>query len=170
MKKLVCILIAFVSFNVAASDGDEKSVITTSALSLDSAPYSAPRNISPSRKGFLQDADIAIGTILKSHHFDDDYDFNETHNGLYINIDRWSAGTYANSVDTRSNFITYNSPLFRNNSVSIDLVTGIASGYEGWENAQGDYLPILGASARWSFLKAMLSYDVVAVGIELPLN
>jgi len=31
-------------------------------------------------------------------------------------------------------------------------------------------LPILGVSARWAFLKAMLSYDAVVFGIELPLN
>lgn len=170
MKKIVYLLIALVSFNVGASNGDENTDIVTSALDLDTTPYGNPVKSSRTAKGFLENTEIAIGAILKSHHFDDEYDYNDTHDGLYININRWSVGTYTNSSYTRSNFITYNSPLYRNNSITVNFVTGVASGYEGWENAQGDFLPIVGASARWSYLKAMLSYDVVAVGLEMPLN
>ena len=170
MKKLVYILIAFVSFNVAASDGDEESVITTSALSLESVPYSAPRNIAPSRKGFLQDADIAIGTILKSHHFDDDYDFNETHNGAYLRVERWTVGTYTNSFDAQSTFVTYNPKIYSGRSLAINLVAGVANGYGGSAYARGDYLPLLGVGAQWMHLTAVMQYGVVALGIELPMN
>ena len=170
MKKIAGILVALLALNVGASNGDDDAKIVTSALTLDASAYAGVGRSSPRARGFLENNEIAIGAILKSHHFDDRYDYNESHDGLYINIDRWSAGTYTNSSDSRSNFITYNSPLYRNNSITVNFVTGIANGYEGWEHAQGDYLPIVGASARWSYLKAMLSYDVVAVGVELPLN
>ncbi len=177
MKKIVCLLIALASCNVSANnenaavnDGDENADIVTSALDLDTTPYGNPVRSSRTTKGFLENTEIAIGTILKSHHFDDEYDYNESHDGLYININRWSVGTYTNSSYSRSHFITYNSPLYRSRSLTVNFVTGVANGYEGWEHAQGDYLPIVGASARWSYLKAMLSYDVVAVGLELPLN
>jgi len=69
------------------------------------------------------------------------------HDGVYININKWSAGTYKNSADVQSMFVTYNPNLYRNESFKINLVVGVANGYEGWEYAQGDYLPILGVSA-----------------------
>ena len=49
-------------------------------------------------------------------------------------------------------------------------MTGVADGYEGWDYAQNDYLPILGDSAKWMNLKAMLSPNLVAFGLELALN
>ena len=49
-------------------------------------------------------------------------------------------------------------------------MTGVADGYEDWDYAQNGYLPILGVSAKWMNLKAMLSPDLVAFGVEVPLN
>ncbi len=120
----------------------------------------------------LEETNISIGTIIKSHHFNkvDYYDYNESHNGVYINVNKWSAGTYTNSSDDQSIFITYNSNLYRKKPFVVNLVAGVASGYSDWEYALGDYLPILGVSAQWSYLKTMLSYDAVSFGIEFPLN
>ena len=124
------------------------------------------------RGGYLEETEIAIGTILKSYHFAkyDYHDYNESHNGVYINMNRWSVGSYKNSSDVQSTFVTYNSNFYKNELFKVNLVAGIANGYEGWEYAQGDYLPILGVSAQWKYLKSMLAPDSIAFGIELPLN
>ena len=115
---------------------------------------------------------MAIGTILKSYHFSkyDYHDYNETHNGIYLNVNRWSAGTYMNSSNVQSVFVSYNSNLYSNEAIKINLVAGVANGYEGWEYAQGDYVPVLGISAQWRSLKTALLPDGVVLGIELPLN
>ena len=172
MKKFFYILLVSVSLNAAASEGEEDADISTSALGLDIEPYSSPTTSSPSKRGYLEETKIAIGTIIKSHHFNkyDRRDYNESHNGAYININKWSTGTYTNTADEQSIFITYNPNLYRKKSLMVNLVAGVANGYDELEYAQGDYLPILGASVQWSYLKTILSYDVVAFGIELPLN
>ena len=123
-------------------------------------------------KGYLEEAEIAIGTVLKSYHFKkyDYHDYNESHDGVYINLNKWSAGRYRNSADVQSTFVTYNPSLYKNESFKINLVTGVANGYEGWEHAQGDYLLVLGVSAQWKYLKTMLAPDALAFGLELPLN
>lgn len=109
---------------------------------------------------------------MSSHHFskDSDYDYNETHNGVYININNWSLGTYRNSADVQSTVATYNSRLYENKLFKMNLVTGLANGYEGWENAQGDYLLVLGVSAQLGYLKTVLLPDAIALGVEIPLN
>lgn len=121
------------------------------------------------RRGYLETAKISVGTILRSRHFST-RDFNETHHGIYLNLDRWSIGTYRNSGDEQSAFVTYNPELYRKESFAINLVAGVADGYEGWNLAQDEYLPILGVSANWMNLRTLLSFDVVAFGFELPLN
>ncbi len=121
------------------------------------------------RRGYLEETEIAFGTILKSHHFVSG-DFNETHNGAYLRVDRWTLGTYSNSLDVQSTFVTYNPKIYSKRSLEVNLVAGIANGYDGSEYAQGDYLPMLGIGAQWMNLTAVVQYGVVAVGIELPLN
>jgi hypothetical protein len=79
-------------------------------------------------------------------------------------------GTYENSGNVQSTFVTYNPHLYRDKSLEINLVTGMADGYEGWDYNQNGYLPILGVSAKWMNIKAMLSPHLVAFGLELPLN
>jgi hypothetical protein len=58
-------------------------------------------------------------------------------------------GTYENSGNVQSDFVTYNPNLYRRKSLEVNLVTGVADGYEGWDYAQNGYLPILGVSAKW---------------------
>ena len=167
MNKIIntlAIVFAFYPGMAMAVQGEQ---ITTAALNLDVEAYQAP---SLNRKrGLLETTGMSIGTILKSHHFSDQ-DYNETHDGIYLSVDKWSFGTYRNSSDVQSTFVTYNPTLYRNRSVEINFVAGVADGYSDWEGAQGDYLPLLGVSAQWMYLKTMLSYDLIAVGVELPLN
>ena len=120
----------------------------------------------------LENADIAIGSVLKSHHFNrySHLDYNETHNGLYLAVNNWSVGTYRNSADKRSTVITYNSSWFEKRYLEIEFLAGIANGYEGWEYAQGDYLAVLGVSARFGYLRTVLLPDAIALGVEVPLN
>ena len=147
--------------------GEKSEPITTAALDLDIDAYQAPSL--NRQRGYLEATRISIGTILKSHHFNN-RDYNETHDGIYLSVEDWSLGTYRNSGNVQSTFLTYNPSLYHSRSLEVNMVAGVADGYQGWEFAQGDYLPLVGVSAQWMGLRAMLSYDVVAFGFELPLN
>ena len=171
MKKIICALLLPLALGVMASDDEGADNISTAILSTEVVPDASMEQGASSSDSFLSRNKIAIGTILKSHHFDkyDYHDYNETHDGVYLNVNRWSAGTFINSADERSVFVTYNPNLYQKESFVVNAVTGIADGYEGWENAQGDYLIILGVSAQWSVLKTLLTYEAISVGFELPL-
>ncbi len=175
MKVSLSILLVAVSLHTVSAEATEVASIST-VEDFTSVGYPNPSSLTVSASningGYLEEAEIAIGIILKSRHFSkyDYLDYNDTHDGVYINVDKWSVGTYKNSADNRSVAITYNPSLYRKESLKINLVVGIANGYEGWEYAQGDYLPILGVSAQWGYLKTVLLPDLVAFGIELPLN
>ncbi len=165
IKNPLLFLVLF--FYAGVSQGQEFDNFSISALDIETGLFSLP--ILNDKKGLLETTDLAIGTLLKSHHFNND-GYNESHNGIYLNIENWAVGTYKNSANVQSSFVTYNSKIYNKGQFEVDLVYGVANGYEGWELAQDDYLPILGFSAQWTYYKAMLSYDVVAFGLELPLN
>lgn len=168
MKQIKNLLLFLVlSFYAVVSQGQEIDNLSISALDIETGLFRLP--VLNDKKGLLETTNLAIGTLLKSHHFDND-DYNESHNGIYLSIENWAVGTYKNSANVQSSFVTYNSNIYNKRRFEVDLVYGVANGYEGWELAQDDYLPILGFSAQWTYFKAMLSYDVVAFGLELPLN
>jgi len=167
MKQIINILALVSLLYAGVGKGEQSDPITTSALDLELNPYRVPST--NRQRGYLEQTRISIGTILKSHHFNDS-GFNETHDGIYLSVEKWSLGTYRNSGDVQSNFVTYNPSLYRSRSLQINLVAGVADGYQGWESAQGEYLPLLGVSAQWMYMRTMLSYDVVAFGFEVPLN
>ena len=75
-----------------------------------------------------------------------------------------------NSVNEQSVMVTYNSNLYKKESFKVDLVAGAANGYERMQYDVNGYLPILGVSAQWKYLKTVLMPNLVAFGIELPLN
>ena len=120
-------------------------------------------------RGLLEQVSLSFGTIFSSRHFKDE-DYNETHNGIYLNINNWTLGTYENSGYATSNFITYNANLYQRKAFAVNLVTGVADGYEGWEYARNGYAPIVGVSAQWMSLKTIVSPEFVAFGVEVPLN
>ena len=151
----------------SVSKGYEFDSIASNALNYGNDPRHA--SATNREKGLLEKTKITLGTIFKSHHFNNK-DFNETHNGVYVSAARWTLGTFENSGNAQSVFVTYNPNLYRANSLEVNLVTGLANGYEGWKYNQNGLLPVLGVSARWMSIKAMLSPDVVAFGLEVPLN
>ena len=167
MKQLVYGLLITLSLLGGTCRGEEYEQIAANAFDADINAYSA--QLSVDKRGYLEKTRLSIGTIVKSHHFKRD-GYNETHNGIYLSIDRWSIGTYYNSGYEQSTFVTYNPQLYSSRSLDVNLVAGIADGYDDWEYAQNGYLPIVGVSAQWSYLKALLSFDLVALGFELPLN
>lgn len=167
MKKITSILVMVLLFYTGVSKAEKNDTITTAALNLELDPYQVPAT--KRRSGFLEKTRISIGTILQSHHFNDD-GYNETHDGIYLSVENWSLGTYRNSGDEKSVFVTYNPSLYQSRSLEVNLVAGVADGYEGWEFAQKGYLPLLGVSTQWMYLRTILSYDMVAFGFELPLN
>ena len=119
--------------------------------------------------GYLEESNVAVGTIMKSHHFSA-YNYNETHNGIYLNINRWSLGRYTNSVNQRSTVITYNNSLFKKKSFEIKSVVGMATGYKRMKNSYGDVLPMVGLSAQYMYFKGVLMPDTIVLGVEIPLN
>ena len=121
------------------------------------------------QEAFLQQKKISIGTILMSHHLGDEAP-NETHSGIYFEVDRWSIGTYENSYYRESVFVTYKSEIYSSRVLKFEFVTGLADGYAEATLAQDDYMPILGLSAQMKNLKAMLIYDVLVFGLEFPMN
>jgi len=167
VKQVIKILSLTLLLYTGVSKGYEYDSISSNSLGLGSNAYHF--SVTEQKKGLLETTKIYLGTIYKSHHFNGD-DYNETHNGIYMSVERWSVGTYENSSNVQSVFVTYNRNLYREKSLEVNLVTGVADGYEGWNYAQNGYLPILGVSAKWMNLKAMLSPDLVAFGVELPLN
>ena len=167
MKRITKTALLFLLLNTGICHSYEFNSVSSNTLDLGSNHYQLTN--SEQKEGFLETTKISLGTIYKSHHFRDN-DYNETHNGIYLAIENWSVGTYQNSSDERSVFLTYNPNLYRGHSVEVDLVTGIADGYDDWDYAQNGILPIVGVSAKWMNLKAMLSPNVVAFGIELPMN
>lgn len=172
IRQIFCVFLVFISPGASASEEADDNTINTSALSPQDQLHISSQTVLPENNGLLERNKFAIGTILTSRHFDkyDYHDYNETHNGIYLNINRWSTGTFTNSADEQSYFVTYNPNLYRDRLLVVNMVTGLANGYEGWEHAQGDYLLILGVSAQWAFVKSMLSYDAITFGFELPLN
>jgi hypothetical protein len=167
MKLIMKMLPIALLLYTGVSKGYEFDSIAGNVVNFGGDPQ--PPSATKQKKGILETTKITLGTIYKSHHFNDE-DFNETHNGVYLSAAGWSLGTYENSSNAQSTFVTYNPNLYRAKSLEINLVTGLANGYEGWKYAQNGLLPVLGVSARWMSLKAMLSPDVVAFGLELPLN
>ncbi|MCP4488653.1 MAG: hypothetical protein GY820_15265 [Gammaproteobacteria bacterium] len=168
MKKTLHLFIIALSLYASVCQGQEVTSVTNNILEIN--PNHMP--VLNNYIGYLENTDISIGTIIKSHHFKkySRQDYNESHKGLYINVNEWSVGTYTNSSAQQSVFVTHNTNVYRKNSFAVNIVAGVASGYETWKYAQDDYLPILGASTQWAYLKAILSHNVVAFGIELPLN
>jgi len=163
MNILGIVLLLQASSGLAQEFGD----FANSEFSLQSGAYHLP--VSNTQPGLLETTKMRIGTIYRSHHFNDE-GYNESHNGIYLGVANWAVGTYKNSGYEQSVFVTYNSQLYQHKSLQVNLVTGVADGYRGWVLAQGDYLPVLGVSAQWMYFKTMMSYDVLAFGIELPLN
>ncbi len=179
MKASLLILLAALLLLATSTQRVEAGVIPESVVvsmvddaNLASEPYEQQRvtvTTTSSKKGILEESEMAIGTILNSYHFSS-YDFNETHGGLYISMNQWTVGTFLNSIDEQSVMVTYNSNLYKKESFKIDLVTGLANGYERMQYDLNGYLPILGVSAQWGVLKTVLMPNAVVIGIELPLN
>ena len=167
MKQTIRALLIVLSLYTGASAGQDITNITNSSLDFEVNTYRLP--LFTDKKGYLDRTKIVMGTILKSHHFDGE-DYNESHNGIYLGFDKWSIGTYKNSSNVQSTFVSYNPNIYSAKSFKVNLVAGVVDGYEGWGNAQGDYLPILAVSTLWMNTRITLSYDVVAFGLELPLN
>ena len=167
MKQLISGLLIALSLLGGTCRGEEYAQVSANSFNADINAYKAQMSID--KRGYLEKTRISIGTIVKSHHFKR-ADYNENHNGIYLSIDRWSIGSYLNSGYEQSTFITYNPHLYRSRSLNVNLVAGVADGYEGWEYSQNGYLPIVGVTAQWMYLKTMVSFDLVALGFELPLN
>src|SRR5210317_2000889 len=74
-------------------------------------------------KGLLETTKITLGTIYKSRHFSN-AGYNETHNGIYLSAAGWTLGTYMNSGNVQSNFVTYNPSLYRKRYLEVNMVAG----------------------------------------------
>ncbi len=99
-----------------------------------------------------------IGTINKSHHYRDDEDFNDTHDGVYFVHNRNVFGTYYNSESEQSLFFARNHRI--NDTFSYSY--GVAVGYNV------GMVPIVGVSAQFSIFKVTLTQEAAVFGLEFP--
>ena len=118
MKPIIKILPIALLLYTSVSKGYESDSISNNVLNLGSDQYQL--SATNRNKGLLETTKITIGSIYKSHHFRDN-NYNETHNGIYENVEGWSLGTYENSSNAQSVFVTYNPSLYRNNSLEVWL-------------------------------------------------
>jgi len=120
--------------------------------------------------GYLEESDVALGTIMPSHHFSD-YDYNETHQGLYLSINNWSVGRYTNSFNKSSTVITHNTEWYRNRAFVVKSIEGAATGYEEQKYGLRVLAEYLYVEARWPVdLQVRVIPDAVVFGIEFVLN
>ena len=99
-----------------------------------------------------------IGTINKSHHYRDDEDFNDSHDGVYVVHNRNVFGTYYNSEFEQSLFFARNHRI--NDTFSYSF--GVAVGYNV------GMVPIVGVSAQFSIFKVTLTQEAAVFGLEFP--
>lgn len=99
-----------------------------------------------------------IGTLNKSHHYRNDENFNDTHNGVYIVYNRNSFGTYLNSEYRQSVFFARHRPI----DDTFSFTYGVALGYEV------GMLPIVGLSAQVSIFRLTFTQDAAVMGLEFP--
>ncbi len=78
MNNVIYIVFVAVLLYTGASKGQGNAELSASALNLDIEPYRSANFSSKSslKRGFLEENEIAIGTILRSHHFDK-YDYHD---------------------------------------------------------------------------------------------
>ena len=96
MKASLSIFLVAVSLQLFSSGGAKAASMYNQFASVgDPIPWSVTVPASNSTEGILEKAEMAIGAIFNSYHFSkyDNYDYNETQNGLYLNFNRWSVGT-----------------------------------------------------------------------------
>lgn len=110
-------------------------------------------------------ADLAIGTISYSQHFDSKAEkWNESHNGIYVKYNHLAVGRFDNSYGDESRFIAAEFILSEHWSASL----GIADGYEATASSRGGggYLPMAFVTYRSSVIRVNLTSDAVVLGVE----
>ena len=130
MKPFKYLLLLAISCFAGVSQAQGFNHSSAGTMDIETGVFRMP--ILTGKKGYLDTTKLALGTILKSHHFNGG-DYNETHNGIYLNIEKWSLGTYNNSANVQSNFVTYDSDIYSRRNLKVGLMVGIADGYKGWE-------------------------------------
>ena len=120
MKKGIQGVLVLLSLITGTGHGQDISVLTSGIDELQFNAYRIP--VLNEKKAHLESAKLAVGTILRSVHYSKQagQDFNETHNGIYLNVNNWSVGTFTNSSNRQSVFITHNTSLYRKNAFTID--------------------------------------------------
>ena len=84
MKLIIKLLPIALLLYISVSKGYEFDGISNNAFSLGSDQYQM--SATKRNKGLLETTKITIGSIYKSHHFKNE-DYNETHNGIYVNVE-----------------------------------------------------------------------------------
>ena len=67
MKQTIYVLLMFFSLYMGAGQGQEIVVVTTVNSQHEINPYALPS--SGNEKGFLEKTKLAVGALIKSHHF-----------------------------------------------------------------------------------------------------
>ena len=108
-------------------------------------------------------ADVKIGTMNYSYHYDRSDDWNETHNGIFLQVDNWTVGTYENSEWHRSQYVAYSAPIA--DSKYFEWTVGGATGYE-----KLPVMPLVGVKATYHYVYSLITPTVIAVGLSIPIG
>lgn len=100
-----------------------------------------------------------IGTLNQSHHYRDDDDFNDRHDGIYLVHNNNVIGTYMNSDNNQSFFYARSNPINQTFSYSY----GVAIGYNA------GMVPMVGLSAQLGVIKLTFTQEAAVIGLEFPL-
>lgn len=119
---------------------------------------------------FPSAAEISVGTMSYSTHYDKSIEYNEDHSGVYIKYGNILAGKYRNSFYRDSIFMAYEQMERINSEFSYGFVLGAANNYPDDMPVVAGYLPIIGLKVKYSIFQVMITTIAVVVGIEIELN
>ena len=113
------------------------------------------------------ESSVRIGLICCSHHWKNDYDYNESNPGIYVGYNPFIVGVVRNSYDQTSVFVAVEERVSKYMSLSF----GIASGYEDASyNVGGEYLPIISINFNLGPITLMNNPMFSALALEIELR
>ena len=88
--------------------------------------------------------------------------WNNANPGLYLRWDRWTAGTYYNSIRKQSVYAGYAYPLHEN----VDIVFGAVTGYNGPGYSSSPVMPMVIPSVHFKVAQNVSARINIALGVK----
>lgn len=118
---------------------------------------------------------LEMGYIYKSTHFNNKYDYNEKHNGVFFKHKGLFAASFTNSYDNAGSMVGMYQTIKLTRSMYLDINYGLVTGY-GWDRGFVGYdtkiLPAISPtlSARFKRFRANLHFLGSALGTSISVQ